>query len=99
MADSPGALFESLLTIMARLRGEGGCPRDREQTRQSLKPYVIEEAYEVIEAIDSHDASHLGEELGDLLFQVVFHCQLAAEQGEFTMADVLARLADKMIRR
>jgi MazG family protein len=99
MADSPGTLFESLLTIMSRLRGEGGCPWDREQTRQSLKPYVIEEAYEVVEAIDSGSAPHLREELGDLLFQVVFHCQLAAEQGEFTMADLLARLCDKMIRR
>lgn len=99
MAPSLGALFESLLTIMARLRGDGGCPWDREQTRESLKPYLIEEAYEVLEAIDEGSADHLVEELGDLLFQVVFHCQLALERGEFTMATLLERLAEKMIRR
>ncbi len=99
MADSPGARFESLLSIMARLRGEGGCPWDREQTRESLKPYLIEEAYEVVQAIDEHSRDHLIEELGDLLFQVVFHCQVAAERGEFTIAEVLERLSDKMTRR
>ncbi|MET0849965.1 MAG: nucleoside triphosphate pyrophosphohydrolase [Candidatus Rokuibacteriota bacterium] len=99
MADSPGALFESLLSIMARLRGDGGCPWDREQTRESLKPYLIEEAYEVLDAIDSGTRAGLAEELGDLLFQVVFHSQVASEQGEFAMRDVLAQLCDKMIRR
>ncbi len=99
MADSPGALFESLLSIMARLRGDGGCPWDREQTRESLKPYLIEEAYEVLDAIDSGTRAGLAEELGDLLFQVVFHSQVASEQGEFSMRDVLAQLCDKMIRR
>jgi MazG family protein len=84
---------------MARLRGEGGCPWDREQTRASLKPYLIEEAYEVLQAIDEEDADHLVEELGDLLFQVVFHCQVASEASEFTMDDVLARLIEKMTRR
>ena len=99
MANSAGDRFDSLLSLMARLRGDGGCPWDREQTRASLKPYLIEEAYEVLQAIDEGASHHLVEELGDLLFQVVFHCQVASEQGEFTMADVLDRLSDKMIRR
>ena len=99
MADSAGALFDSLLSVMARLRGEGGCPWDREQTRQSLKPYLIEEAYEALEAIDEGSTDHIMEELGDVLFQVVFHSQVASEQGEFSMADLLGRLRDKMVRR
>jgi tetrapyrrole methylase family protein / MazG family protein len=99
MAYSAGDRFDSLLALMARLRGEGGCPWDREQTRTSLKPYLLEEAYEVLEAIDEGSIDHLVEELGDLLFQVVFHCQVASEQGEFAMADVLQRLSDKMVRR
>jgi len=99
MANSAGARFDVLLSLMVRLRGEGGCPWDHEQTRTSLKPYLIEEAYEVLQAIDEGDVNHLVEELGDLLFQVVFHCQLASEAGEFTMADVLERLTDKMTRR
>ncbi len=99
MADSAGTLFESLLSIMSRLRSEGGCPWDREQTRESLKPYLIEEAYEALEAIDSGRPEHIQEELGDVLFQVVFHSQLARERGEFTMADLLARLNEKMVRR
>jgi tetrapyrrole methylase family protein/MazG family protein len=99
MADSAGVLFDSLLTVMARLRGEGGCPWDRQQTRESLKPYLIEEAYEVVEAIERGSTPELVEELGDLLFQVVFHSQLGHERGEFTMADVLERLNKKMIRR
>jgi tetrapyrrole methylase family protein/MazG family protein len=99
MANSAGERFDSLLELMARLRGNGGCPWDREQTRDTLKPYLIEEAYEVLDAIDDGSRDHLVEELGDLLFQVVFHCQIAGEQGEFTMADVLERLSDKMIRR
>jgi MazG family protein len=94
-----GALFDALLTIMARLRGPGGCPWDREQTRTSLKPYLVEEAYEVLEAIESGDTSALREELGDLLFQVVFHAQLATEAGEFTMTDLLQALNSKMTRR
>jgi len=99
MADSPGPLFESLLSVMGRLRAEGGCPWDREQTRESLKPYLIEEAYEALDAIDGGQTDHILEELGDVLFQVVFHCQVASERGEFTMADLLRRLTDKMIRR
>jgi tetrapyrrole methylase family protein/MazG family protein len=99
MADAAGTRFVSLLLLMARLRGEGGCPWDREQTRASLKPYLIEEAYEVLQAIDEGSPDHLVEELGDLLFQVVFHCQLGAETGEFTMEDVIDRLCAKMTRR
>lgn len=97
--ESPGTLFERLLDIMVRLRGPRGCPWDREQTPESLKAYLIEEAYEVLEALEAGDLDHLQEELGDLLFQVVFHAQIAAEQGRFTMADLLRRLADKMVRR
>jgi tetrapyrrole methylase family protein/MazG family protein len=99
MTDSPGALFERLLAIMARLRGPGGCPWDREQDRSSLKPFLVEEAYEVLEAIEAGDPAALREELGDLLFQAVFHARLAEEAGEFAMADVLAHLIDKMITR
>ena len=99
MADAAGTRFVSLLALMARLRGQGGCPWDREQTRASLRPYLIEEAYEVVQAIDEGSNDHLVEELGDLLFQVVFHSQLGAETGEFTMDDVLDRLCAKMTRR
>jgi tetrapyrrole methylase family protein/MazG family protein len=91
--------FEALVQIMERLRGEGGCPWDREQTRESLKPFLIEEAYEVVEAIDERDSGKLKEELGDLLFQVLFHAQVAAEREEFTIGDILEATADKMVRR
>lgn len=99
MADAAGTRFVSLLSLMARLRAEGGCPWDREQTRTSLRPYVIEEAYEVVQAIDEGSRDHLVEELGDLLFQVVFHSQLGAEAGEFTIGDVLEQVCAKMTRR
>src|SRR5688500_5769111 len=99
MTQSPGVLFERLVEIMSRLRGPDGCPWDREQTRVSLKPYLLEEAYEVLEAIEAGAAGAIEEELGDLLFQVVFHAQLAAESNEFTMSTVLRRLIDKMVER
>jgi tetrapyrrole methylase family protein / MazG family protein len=99
MADSAGALFEALLSLMGRLRGDGGCPWDREQTRASLVPYLIEETYEAIEALGEGQTDHIVEELGDVLFQVVFHCQIGQEQGEFTMADVLHGILRKMTRR
>lgn len=99
MTESPGVLFERLLDVMMRLRAPHGCPWDRVQTRTSLKPYLIEEAYEVLEAIESGRSAPLQEELGDLLFQVVFHARLAEELGEFTMADLLRQLIDKMVRR
>ncbi len=99
MPEPSGDRFEALVRIMERLRADGGCPWDREQTRESLKPFLIEEAYEVVEAIDEEDPKKLMEELGDLLFQVVFHAQVAAERGEFTIGQVLAATADKMVRR
>jgi MazG family protein len=99
MTQSPDVLFARLLEIMRRLRGPAGCPWDREQTRTSLKPFLIEETYEVLEAIEGGAPDALREELGDLLFQVVFHAEIATERGEFTMADVLGRLADKMVSR
>jgi tetrapyrrole methylase family protein / MazG family protein len=99
MADSAGVLFEALLSLMGRLRGEGGCPWDREQTRASLKPYLIEETYEALEALGEGRTDHIVEELGDVLFQVVFHCQIAQEQGEFTMAAVLRGVLQKMTSR
>src|SRR5439155_1516265 len=90
MTESPGVLFERLLDIMKRLRAPNGCPWDREQTRESLKPYLIEEAYEVLEAIESGAAGPLREELGDLLFQVIFHARLG--DALFSLVNV-ARLS------
>lgn len=94
-----GREFERLVTIMGRLRGPGGCPWDAEQTHESLTRYLLEEAYEVIEAIDAGSPEMLKEELGDLLLQPVFHAAIAAEKGTFTMADVLAAINDKLVRR
>jgi tetrapyrrole methylase family protein/MazG family protein len=91
--------FEGLLEIMSALRGEKGCPWDREQTRESLKPFIVEEAYEVIEAIDEKDPAAIKEELGDLLFQIVFQCQVAKERGEFDISDVVEKIGSKMIAR
>jgi MazG family protein len=91
--------YEELRSVVARLRAPDGCPWDREQTHASLRPYVIEEAYEVLAVLDSGDTAGLPEELGDLLLQVVLHSQLAEEAGEFDMADVLEGLARKLIRR
>jgi MazG family protein len=99
MSDSPAALFGTLLDIMARLRGPGGCPWDRDQTPSSLRPFLIEETYEVLDAIEADDASALSEELGDLLFQVVFHARIAEERAQFTMLDVLRGVVDKMVSR
>ena len=99
MAKELGTRFERLVELMARLREDGGCPWDREQTRESLKPYLIEEAYEVLEALGAGEPAALCEELGDLLLQVIFHSQIAAEQAEFDMADVLGVLCEKLIRR
>ena len=91
--------FQALVELIARLRAPGGCPWDREQTHHSLKPMTIEEAYEVLEAIDDGDDRHLASELGDLLLQVVFHAQIAAEESRFTVADVVQAVSDKMVRR
>jgi len=91
--------FDRLTGIMRRLRGPGGCPWDAEQSHESLKRYLLEEAYEVVEAIDAKDPAHLKEELGDLLLQPVFHAAIAEERGEFTMDDVLDAINEKLIRR
>jgi tetrapyrrole methylase family protein/MazG family protein len=91
--------FEELLMIMKKLRGPGGCPWDAEQTHESLTRYLLEETYEVIEAIETRSSEHLKEELGDLLLQPVFHAAIAEEAGIFTMQDVIQTLCDKLIRR
>ncbi|MEE8110464.1 MAG: nucleoside triphosphate pyrophosphohydrolase [bacterium] len=91
--------FEDLVEIMARLRGEGGCPWDREQTHESLTAYLIEETHEVIEAIEKGSDEKLMEELGDLLLQIVFHAQIAQEEGRFTIRDVIGRIHEKLVQR
>jgi XTP/dITP diphosphohydrolase len=94
-----GSAFSNLVAIMARLRAPGGCPWDAEQTHQSLAVHLVEEAHETLEAIDSGDMHHLKEELGDLLLQVVFHSEIAAEGDHFDVADVVDELVEKLIRR
>ena len=95
--------FDELITVMARLRAPGGCPWDAEQTYQSLSQYLLEEAYETFDAIhaagETGDTTHLTEELGDLLLQVVFHSTIAAERGDFTIDDVAAGVAKKLVLR
>ena len=91
--------FDRLLEIVAALRAPGGCPWDREQTIDSLEPFVLEEAYEVLQAIDRHDHAALCEELGDFVFEAVFLAQLESEAGLFTIADSLKSIADKLVRR
>jgi tetrapyrrole methylase family protein/MazG family protein len=91
--------FRKLIDLMAALRAPNGCPWDRKQTHESLKPYLLEEAYEVLDTIDRQDRKKLAEELGDVLLQVLFHSQIASESGSFTIDDVLDQLADKLIRR
>ena len=99
MSDNVGARFERLVGIMRALRAPDGCPWDREQTHASLRPFVLEETYEVLEAIDRHDHASLCEELGDFVFEAVFLAQLESEAGHFTIADSLERIADKLVRR
>ncbi len=91
--------YTDLLEIMDRLLGEGGCPWDQEQTHKSLRRHLIEEAYEVVEAIDGGKPLELQEELGDVLLQVVFHAKLAEKTGDFTMDDVVNSIAEKLVRR
>lgn len=98
MADT-GERFERAVGIMAKLRAPGGCPWDREQTFDSIKPYTLEEAYEVIEAIDNRDWEELTGELGDLLLQVLFYSEMAQEEGKFSIDDVLDTLSNKLINR
>jgi tetrapyrrole methylase family protein/MazG family protein len=91
--------FSELLDVMARLRSETGCPWDKEQTHLSLKPCLLEEAYELLDALDGGDPKRLKEELGDVLLQVVFHAQIAKEDDRFTIKDVISLLIDKLVRR
>jgi nucleoside triphosphate diphosphatase len=93
------SLFEQSVAIMARLRAPGGCPWDREQTFDSIRKYTLEEAYEVFDAIERRDYPHLSEELGDLLLQVLFYAEMAANEGHFSISDVLDHLNRKLIRR
>jgi len=94
-----GERFERAVAIMERLRAPGGCPWDREQTFDSIKPYTLEETYEVLEAIDNRDWAELPGELGDLLLQVLFYSEMAKEQGSFSIDDVLDRLSRKLVDR
>jgi tetrapyrrole methylase family protein/MazG family protein len=96
---SVGKLFEALVALQARLRAPNGCPWDREQTHESLRTYLVEETYEVLETLDSGDAAKLSEELGDLLLQIVFHAQIAREAKRFDIADVIEQIHAKMVRR
>jgi len=101
MPDEPttGARFERLVALMARLRAPGGCPWDREQTFDTIKPYTLEETYEVLDAIERRDWSGLAEELGDFLLQAVFYAQMAKEEGRFGIDDSLDAICEKLIRR
>ena len=91
--------FDSLVQVIRDLRGPDGCPWDQEQTHQTLTPYAIEETFEMVEAIESGDDSHMCEELGDVLFQVVLHAQLAEERKAFNMSDVVNSITSKIVRR
>jgi len=95
----PDSQFPKLVELMARLRGPGGCPWDREQTFDTIKPFLLEETYEVVDAIARRDWEELSGELGDLLLQVVFFAQMASEEGHFTSEDVIERIHTKMVRR
>lgn len=96
---SPHFAIDSLLAVMARLRSPTGCPWDREQTHRSLRFHAVEEVYELMDAIEADDDHEMAEELGDLLLQVVFHCQLASERGAFDFNTVARHITDKLIRR
>ena len=91
--------FDELVAIMRRLRGPEGCPWDREQSHETLAPHLIEEAYELIEVLEANKPQYVCEELGDVLLQVIFHAQLAAERGEFDIHDVAQRIVDKLYHR
>src|SRR5512140_511728 len=96
-AAEAGRLFARFVELIARLRAPGGCPWDREQTHESVKPMTIEEAYEVAHAIDERDDDELKAELGDLLLQVVFHASIAEERRAFRLQDVIERVSEKMV--
>jgi len=99
MAETAGAHFDRLIAIMRALRAPGGCPWDREQTLASLRPFVLEETYEVLEAIDTGSADALCEELGDYLYEAVFLAQISQESGGFSIADAIDAICDKLVRR
>jgi nucleoside triphosphate diphosphatase len=96
---SVGQLFEALVALQAQLRAPGGCPWDREQTHVTLRPYLVEETYEVLDALDSARADKIADELGDLLLQVIFHAELGREAGRFDIGEVIERVHTKMVRR
>src|SRR5690242_6406981 len=97
--NSAGEWFERLVALQARLRAANGCPWDREQTHSSLRTYLIEEAYEVLDALESGNDAKFAEEMGDLLLQIVFHSQIAREEGRFSVSDVIREVHEKMVRR
>jgi len=97
--EAAGTAFRRLCEVVARLRSPGGCPWDRQQTLETIKPYTLEETYELLEAIDSGDDDAIAEELGDLLLQVVLDAQIAADEGRFDLVPVIERLTDKLVRR
>lgn len=99
LSPGPGAKFQRLVEIMARLRAPGGCPWDREQTFDSIKPYTLEEVYEVLDSIDARDWPALAEELGDLMLQCVFYARMAEDEGLFSIGDSLDAINDKLVRR
>ncbi|HSF57198.1 MAG TPA: nucleoside triphosphate pyrophosphohydrolase [Candidatus Binatia bacterium] len=94
-----GEIFAKLLEVMTQLRGDNGCPWDKEQSHRSLRPFLLEESHELLDALNEGDSLKIREELGDLLHQIIFHCQIAAEIGAFTAEDVVRDLKDKMVRR
>lgn len=99
MADTAGARFDRLVEIMRALRAPDGCPWDREQTHASLRPFVLEETYEVLDAIESGQPATLREELGDYLYEAVFLAQISEEAGQFSIADAIQSICDKLVRR
>jgi MazG family protein len=99
MAETAGARFDRLVEIMRALRAPDGCPWDREQTHASLRPFVLEETYEVLDAIESGDPGRLREELGDFLYEAVFLAQISEEAGQFAIADAVQSICDKLVRR
>src|SRR5688500_17433054 len=99
MAETAGARFDRLVDIMRALRAPDGCPWDREQTHASLRPFVLEETYEVLDAIEGGDPATLREELGDYLYEAVFLAQISEEAGDFTIGDAVQAICDKLVRR
>jgi nucleoside triphosphate diphosphatase len=99
MSETPGARFDRLVEVMRTLRSPHGCPWDREQTLSSLRPYVLEETYELLEALDRRDLAALREELGDFLYEAVFLAQIAEEDGHFAIGDAIQSITDKLVRR